>query len=215
MLFLTRHCMSSMLSLLICGLVPLPPICYSLPVANVVFDKFVSTNGKFSIEYPLSWTVRERSRFDEPNTVNLSIYNAQDEFTLPRLDISYYQFNSSLNPLDWRSLHTLVNSIFEDRPQQGNPSLHPTIRVIEPINLTKYVVDGEPAGSYIYGIRYNTSGLNAGEQTVILNAGEQTVTTIHNNTAYTLIFNSLADEFDSPVTTQIREHMINSIRWIP
>ena len=113
MLFLTRPCMSSMLSLLICGLGPLPPICYSLPVANVVFEKFVSTNGKFSIEYPISWTVRERTRFDEPNTVNLSIFNAEEEFSLPRWDISYYQFNSSLNPLDWRSLNTLVNSIFE------------------------------------------------------------------------------------------------------
>jgi hypothetical protein len=152
--------------------------------------------GKFSIEYPLSWTVRERSRFDEPNAVNLSLFNAED--VLPRWDISYHTLSN-------KTLAEIVNYFFNARPQLGKPSTY-TIRVVEPINLTKYVVDGEPAGNYIYGIRSNVSDLNVGEQTVI---------TIHNNTAYLLTFESLADEFDSPVTTQIREHMINSIRWIP
>jgi len=208
-------CVYVLMFSLIFGLVFVPTFCYSQPQSTEYFENFVSKAGKFSIDYPISWTVSERSRFDEPNTVNLSIFNAEKFASLPRWDISYLQFNSSLNSLDWRSLNTLVNSIFEARPQQGNPSLHPTIRVIEPINLTKYVVDGEPAGSYIHAIRYNTSGLNVGEQTVILNVGEQTVITIHNNTAYTLVFNSLADEFDSPELTKIREHMIESMRWLP
>jgi hypothetical protein len=203
-------CVYVLMFSLMFGLLLVPTFSYSQPQSNAHFENFVSKAGKFSIDYPGSWTVKEKNRFDEPNTVNVSIFNAEEEFSLPRWDISY------LGPIGSNtSLAEIVNYFFNDRPQRGDPSLHPTIRVIEPINLTKYVIDGESAGSYIYGIRYNTSDLKVGEQTVILKVGEQTVITIHNNTAYTLVFNSLADEFDSPVTTQIREHMINSVRWIP
>ena len=82
------------------------------------------------------------------------------------------------------------------------------IKNVEPINFTKYTIDGEPAGTYVSALRSISPKYE-------IPLGEQVVVTKHNGTIYTFTFASFGDVFDSPELTKIREHMFESIRWLP
>lgn len=80
-----------------------------------------------------------------------------------------------------------------------------TMNVIEPVNLTKYTIAGEQTRSFIYGMKDEAASSTTGEQMLI---------TKHNGTLYTFTFLSPAEDFDTPELSEIREHMIQSIRWL-
>lgn len=52
------------------------------------------------------------------------------------------------------------------------------------------------------------------EDGLTLGTDAEVVVTVHNGTGYILQFISDAENFDSPRTSDIRQHMFNSIKWL-
>jgi hypothetical protein len=185
-------CVYVLMYSLIFGLVLVPTFSYSQLQSNVYFDNFVSKAGKFSIDYPKSWTIKEKNRFDEPDAVNLTIYKEGGTFAEWR--ITFGQSNISVPEV--------VQLMYDRDP--GNKFI---TRNVEPINLTKYTIDGEAAATYISAYKSISPEYD-------IPIGAQVVVTKHNGTIYAFQFASFSDEFDSPELTNIREHMLESIRWL-
>jgi hypothetical protein len=77
-------------------------------------------------------------------------------------------------------------------------------RLIENANLTRYTIDGDREGSFVYANQDKDDGLTLG-------TAAEVIITVHNGTGYILQFFSSAENFDTPVATDIRQHMFDSI----
>lgn len=180
----------------ICGFIYLSSSGYGQQ-QSVTFQNFVSNKGNFSIDYPGSWIVREKNRFDDPSEHDLRIYQGEKgdnpEYSYPKWKVNFEKSNTNVSretELQFGSTSELLSQF--------------TIKVIEPVSLTKYKVGGEQTGSYVIGYRGKDTGLNVGEQVLV---------TKHSGSLYVFSFQAYGEEFDSPELTNIREHMINSIKW--
>jgi hypothetical protein len=76
----------------------------------------------------------------------------------------------------------------------------------EDVNTSKYIIDGERAGSFTYG------DLNKGIGIPLL--GVEFINTIHNGNYYVFGFASNAKHLDDTQASAIRTHMLNSIKWL-
>lgn len=158
----------------------------------------------FSIDYPETWILKEKNRFDFRNNVNLTILNpgtsklyvAEND---GRVFVSF--FNTSASPTK-PNLSSLTKDVHDRRPLLVK-SKDCSIKEVEPINTSKYVINGEQSASYLYAI--NCPDLTYAEQSIV---------TTHNGVFYDFEFGAGGDIFDNPEMAQIREHMINSIRWL-
>ena len=164
---------------------------------NMSFDNYVSSKGDFSIDYLANWTIKEKNRFDAPEYPNLIIANGDSRYGSPRLHISFAQTNASTLEL--------VERMF-DRDAKID-ALKPN--VVESINLTKYNIDGEQAGTYIYSALFK---IHRGSSEIPIDS--QTIVTTHNGMIYAFTFLAPGDEFDLLGFTKVKERMIDSIKWL-
>jgi len=81
-------------------------------------------------------------------------------------------------------------------------------RLIEDTNVTRYQIEGEKAGAFVYVL---DSRDTVTESKPVV-AAEQVIA-FHKGKAYILEFLARPSVFDSPTLTAIRQHMFNSIRW--
>lgn len=141
-------------------------------------------NG-FTIEYPSSWISDNYSRIEN------SYQNASFEYRAYPASHDTYKVLTRISAID-----TVVNydSNYDDRV------------LLEKPNMTKYVIDGEKAGSYSYLQKDKESFLQGNEV--------EEVITIHNGKEYHFTFEEKDVKFFLTDFPKIKKHMLNSIRWL-
>ena len=159
------------------------------------------SNSKFgfSIDYPSEWIIKEKTNRFETG-VDLTIQSSNiltpttSEFTFnggkpaPSDDISF------LTDFGKRQL---VDNYF---------SIDSENRLVEDVNTSKYIIDGEKAGSFTYS--------SIDKRTNEALVGVEDVTTIHNGNFYIFQYLTNVKYFDNPLNSAIRQHMFNSIKWL-
>jgi hypothetical protein len=139
----------------------------------------------FTIEYPSSWIANNYSRIEN------SYQNASFEYRAHSASHDTYKVLTRISAID-----TVVNydSNYDDRV------------LLEKPNMTKYIIDGEKAGSYSYLQKDKESFLQGNEV--------EEVITIHNGKEYHFTFEEKDIKFLFTDFPKIKKHMLNSIRWL-
>jgi hypothetical protein len=139
----------------------------------------------FTIEYPSTWSANNYSRIEN------SYQNASFEYRAYSASHDTYKVLTRISALD-----TVVNydSNYDDRILLNKP------------NMTKYVIDGEKAGSYSYLQKDKESFLQGNEV--------EEVITIHNGKEYHFTFEEKNVKFILSEFPEIKKHMLDSIRWL-
>jgi len=164
----------------------------------------VYTTNKFgfSIQYPQSWTISEKQNRFESGV----------ELTIESPDISdpnrgAFNFVSS-GPTPTNNIRILTNIIIDELV--GGFDVDYDRRLIENANITRYKIDGENAGAFLFV----TDSKELGDRTPVPVTAAEVVMTIHNGKSYFFQFISSPETFDNPILTDIRQHMFNSIKWL-
>lgn len=165
-------------------------------MVDIQWNTYNSSKLGFSIEYPASWAVYEKqSRFEQGTDLRIS----SPILTEGRFDVVVIDSppTRNLQVLTNFAIQTLVIDYY---------NLDYEMRLIENSNFTRYSIDGERSGSFV-------SLLQDKEQGLYLGTASEVVVTLNGNKGYILQFVIGAENFDTPKTTEIREHMFNSIKW--
>jgi hypothetical protein len=168
-------------------------------INNTQWSTYNSSKLGFSIEYPSTWDVHEKqSRFEQGTDLTIS---SPDPFSPlgGQFDASVIGKSPTTNVM--MLTNTAINEIVVDYFDVDYEK-----RLIENANLTRYTIDGERAGTFVSVLQDKEDDLNLG-------TASETVVTVHNGTGYILQFFNSAENFDTPETTDIRQHMFESIKW--
>ncbi|MGB6627895.1 MAG: hypothetical protein WBE61_07165 [Nitrososphaeraceae archaeon] len=98
-----------------------------------------------------------------------------------------------------------VSSIGELAKKESDKiASNPGVKLIEPLNMNTYTIDGEKAATLTY-----TSSID------FRDVAEQGISTIHNGKVYTFLYIIYPPSNFNSTEQKIREHIFKSIRWIP
>jgi hypothetical protein len=160
----------------------------------IVFLNYTSEKYGIHFEYPSDWDVLEKqSRFDEGG--DIAVKSGINSFIISRYDDLYSGFGSS-------DIEIATNRMLNDfsRAMFGYD-----VRTIEePTYLT---IDGHKAGTFLVTFKEKFSGYG------VKGAIQQWIIFV-GNIGYLIMFSSSANIFDSPENIDIRDHFINSIKYI-
>jgi hypothetical protein len=174
----------------------------NIPIQNqiITWKNYSNNEFGFRIEYPSDWIVKEKQNRFEPG-IKLIIRSTEN----PSSSIySDFAFGGS-GPISSSDVATLT----EDEKKQtidNNLDINDERHLVEDVNTSKYIIDGERAGSFTYG------DLNKGAGVPLL--GVESINTIHNGNYYVFGFASNAKHFDDTQASAIRTHMLNSFKWL-
>jgi hypothetical protein len=105
-----------------------------------------------------------------------------------------------------RNTTTLSNSYMDDHLEYTNSQSEDSeTRLIEDVNASRYKIGGESAGSFITVFEEKGTDYKDAYKWVV---------TIHNDRMYVFSFMSHAGVFDTQRVTEIRKHMLDSIKWL-
>jgi PsbP-like protein len=166
--------------------------------SQIQWKVYVNDKFGFTVEYPQFWIIDEKqNRFE---------YRPELLISSPELsNPDYGQFGFTSAPPSPTDNITLMTDLSAENTIN---SVYGEMRLIEDTNVTRYKIDGEKAGAYIYVLDERDS---VTESKPVVAA--EVVVTIHNGKAYMFQFLARPSNFDSPTLTEIRQHMFNSIKW--
>ncbi len=167
---------------------------------NISWKTYSNDKFGFSVEYPSNWIIQEKTNRFEPG-VSLTIKSNED----PTSSL-YGQFiftGSGPSPFSDITINTELG---KKRIIDNNFDINYNRQLVEDVNISKYIIDGEKAGSFTYG--------DSSKATNFALSGSEVVNTIHNGNYYIFQFSSKAQNFDDSQNTAIRTHMFNSIKWL-
>jgi hypothetical protein len=154
--------------------------------------EYMSSSGQFGIQYPdtTGWQFGGDA-----------IIRTTDESPCSKFELRF----SSLGPVPFNNLKVLTNIDLKETVSFASDAL------VEPLNLSKYVIDGEPMASYTYkDLTYE------GQTKDFVERGF----TIHDGELYSLVFtyslgfrNDYRSEPD-PEALEIKDYILSSIRWL-
>lgn len=176
----------------------------SMAQSNLHWKNFTSSNFGIAIEYPQTWQViQKQNRFEEGPDITFEPADGNI------LNSGYASFSiGSVGKAPFDNVKVLANiglkAILDDFDVDYER------RMIENVNTEKYTIGGEKAGSFTY-VEKSTDP----DTEYLPGIGIEMVNAVHNGQSYIFSFKSSTDFFDSPEVTEIREHMFNSIKWLP
>lgn len=154
---------------------------------------YSNSNYGFSVEYPSTWSVFEKSnRFEPGSFVNISDYSypIANVFTLGNF-----------------ILHSPYSDIHSLNEQLNLFALVPGVEIIEGSSMSKYTIDGEPAGTFM--IAYKDPNSLSNVYKVV-----ESIATLHNDNMYVFGFSGASSFYDNASNAEIRTHILNSIKWL-
>ena len=171
---------------------------YAQTTNEIEWKNHTSPHHKLSLEYPADWVLEEgkESRFDGYKELTVNDY---DPVTGKHLSFSVSNVDMPEGP---------IAKLEADKDSNDNRDADGIIqtKIIEDIQPYENKIDGEDAYSLL-------SAMTFGSDTEAGNAGLE-LTTFHNGQGFVFFFFTIpAKLFDDPKITEIREHMINSIKW--
>jgi hypothetical protein len=187
------------------------------PDEAIEWKNYNSTASGLSIDYPSTWNIQDKqNRFEETCSnctegIDLTI----DSFVnvsgiIHLLDPDFMSFAVITHPeVPDRNITTLTTTIMDgllesDKTQIDSQDFEN--RLIEGVNTSRYKIGGENAGSFITVFEEKNNDYKDAYEYVV---------TIHNNRVYQFSFmSSPAGVFDTPRVTEIRKHMLDSIKWL-
>lgn len=163
---------------------------YAAPYSNYTSEKY-----QIQFQYPGDWQVIEKkSRFDEGVDIQLNSPTISGGFILMQ-----YLNKSSFQGKDFRSS---VYSIFKDSITTDYSNEY---KVIEQPSFG--AIDNQQSGTFLYTRKdkYEDNALRWADQRWLVETPDN---------GYLISFSSTPDVFDSPTTTEVRDHFIKSINFL-
>jgi hypothetical protein len=156
----------------------------------IEYKNYTSEKYGIQFEYPSNWTVAEKaSRFD---TGDITIKSGTNHFYIYYFNdletVSRWADVEKATPMWLRSEHNLREDI--------------KMTIETPSYLT---IDKKKAGTFLLALNLKQSGLEAAQQFWLVSLGDR---------IYQIINMELTSNFDSPENTEIRNHFINSIKFL-
>jgi len=165
-------------------------------VIAVQYSNYTSDKNQIQFQYPSDWLLKEKTnRFEEGPEIQLS------NPTLPYINIGISLYNDLFRGFGTKDLQSAVidfcNEITRDYKYD--------YRTIE--SPTFFNIDGQRSGTclYTYKDKYETNSVAGAVQNWITFVGGR---------GYVLDFFATPEDFDSPENTEIRDHFINSIKFL-
>lgn len=154
------------------------------------------TNNKLGIsfEYPAGWTVEEKTdRF--ATGPDVLVYNKQSS---PLQSFKFVDHKKGFDtPLKILGLEFVANSL------QTTVLKDPNARSIEDVSMDKFKVGRQPAASFL--IKYSYPVQDVGRQFFLV---------VNNDKVYTLGYDNTRQNFDTPISQGILNHILNSFKFI-
>lgn len=150
------------------------------------------TNGKLgvSFEYPSNWVIYEKqNRFEEGPEINVD--NGSNSF---KFGTAPFPVENVIKLLGFK---TGVSKIANAIPEGEG-------RIIEGIDFNKYKIDGKETGSFLV-VSYYENGIELPIEWFYINNGTNVLMAGYSNTL---------DQFDSPSSQSIKNHILGSIKFL-
>lgn len=170
---------------------------------------YTNDRAGYSVEYPQSWIVSEFA----DGIVDLKSPTETETFTFIEI-LAEPGANGTSDDIEaFTDLAIDETLAFGERGDF-------TRQLASDANMTKYKLDGEPAGTFTYNLVTKPEFYDIPPTAI---STTEVVTVIHDGRSYVFQFSAPTDEFNSQVpvdvfnstkTTEMREHMFNSIRWL-
>jgi hypothetical protein len=176
------------------------PSIVSNQIQNITWKTYSNSKFGFSIEYPLSWVIKEKTNRFEPG-LDLEI-----KFSGDPSNSSYGKFTFNGGKPTLIDDIATVTELGKKQSLDNNFYVNYEPHLVEDVNISKYVIDGEKSGSFTY----STSTIGSDYASL----GSEIVDTIHNGDLYIFQYIANANHFDDIQNTAIRTHMFNSIKWL-
>jgi hypothetical protein len=141
--------------------------------------------------------------FELPNNwTNTKQIQSKEVMTLLTVDPKQTQaFSASLVLSNQSKALATVEQFSKNAVNKTSSS--PSFKMIQPLDFSKYTINGEKAGIYVYTNKL-TSHITE----------SQALLTIHNGKHYLFIYSGFPPQFDSPEQKAIRDHILKSIRFL-
>ena len=157
---------------------------------GIEYTNYTSDKYGIQFEYPSNWTVSEKaSRFD---TGDITIISGTNYFYIYRQD--------DPETVSWASDIEKATEMLLSSEQTSREDYTNTIET--PSYLT---IDGKKTGTFLLALKLKDSGVEAGQQFWLVLVGDR---------VYQIFNMELTRNFDSPENTEIRNHFINSIKFL-
>lgn len=141
--------------------------------------------------------------FELPNNwTNIKQMQSKEVMTLLTVDPKQTQAFSASLVLSNQSKALATVELFSKNAVNKSSS-SPSFKMIQPLDFSKYTINGERAGTYVYTNKL-TSHITE----------SQALLTIHNGKHYLFIYSAFPLQFDSPGQKAIRDHVLKSIRFL-
>jgi len=160
------------------------------------YSNYTSDKYKIQFQYPSNWLIEEKTnRFEEGSDVMISNNNVASG----RIGISF--FDDLLEAFGTTNLQSATNDLHKDLLN----SFTYDYRTIE--SPTFLNIDGQKFGTFLLTAKqkYETDPFRGAQQFWITMVG---------NNGYMINFISTPEAFDSPENTEIRDHLIKSIKFL-
>jgi hypothetical protein len=141
--------------------------------------------------------------FELPNNwTNIKQMQSKEVMTLLTVDPKQTQaFSASVVLSNQSKALATVEQFSKNAVNKTSSS--PSFKMIQPLDFSKYTINGEKAGIYVYTNKL-TSHITE----------SQALLTIHNGKHYLFIYSGFPPQFDSPEQKAIRDHILKSIRFL-
>jgi hypothetical protein len=186
------------------------PIVLSLVFALVLMScslVFHITLAQTPTTTTIQWkTIRNAAfgiSFELPNNwTNTKQIQSKEVMTLLTVDPKQTQaFSASLVLSNQSKALATVEQFSKNAVNKTSSS--PSFKMIQPLDFSKYTINGEKAGIYVYTNKLTSHTTES-----------QALLTIHNGKHYLFIYSGFPPQFDSPEQKAIRDHILKSIRFL-
>jgi hypothetical protein len=163
---------------------------YAVSYSNYTSDKY-----QIQFQYPTDWQLTEKkTRFDEGTDLQIQ------SFTYPNGQILIETVN--LTDTGSSSFNEFVYDAYKEAITTDYSKEYKVIE--QPTFLT---IDGQQAGTFLYTSKdkYEENAVRVATQIWVVGVGDR---------AYLIWFTNTPSNFDKPEVTEIRDHFINSIKFL-
>lgn len=176
---------------------------------NINWSSYTSNRLGFSINYVNDSEVKEKeSRFDQGPDLLISSY--PKSFIDFQIQVFVDQNNNNLDLDDYSKQYQQNILSGYNRPAIKNDLVsNIDYRLIEGVDKWRYMIDGNLAHSLVLELIFFDS---KGE--ILDERGTEVTIVRHNNQHYIFSIISPAHLFDNQLSKSLREHIMNSIKWI-
>ena len=156
---------------------------------GLAYSNYTSEKHRIAFQYPTDWTVDEKTnRFQEQAPITITDNAGTTQISVLH---RFLGFNVT-------DIGAMTNEYYNTGlSKSGNYD----VRLIEPIHLLN--IDNHSAASFV-------AAGDRGEET----GATQIWMVAVDNQVYSFVFVSTPDTFDSPESTEIRNHFINSVNFL-